>query len=423
MVRKIQSAALLAALGVVVFCVQASPATAQGADEATQRKLEELSRQNEELQKRVEALEKSPAGMTAGGFEFKPYGWVQVDAAYDTSRTAYGDLMFFVYPDGVSRAGKQELNFSARGTRLGAHINAPEGGNKKLTGRVEFDFSDDLSPNKYTLRVRLAYMDVAWGDGWSLRFGQDWDTYSNFHPSTVDSTILGFQGHPYGRHPQIRLTKETKLGASTSLTAKVAIQHGRNGGDADGDGVPDENAAASPNLHGSLALKTKLLTDRPTLFTFSAAYGREEVEGAVAHPGTYRSLLLHGGLQLPISKSLTLSGEGWTGENIDNYLAGVGQGVNAASGTTVSALGGWVQGVWQPVKAIKTGVGYGVDDPEDAELGGNARTFNDRVFANVFYYITDKATIGFEYSHIRTDYALTPDMGNNRFHLGVMYTF
>ena len=425
MFQKLQSWVLpIAVFGFIAFGIQVSDAVAEdAADETIQQKLDELSRQNEELQQRVEVLEKSPAGKTAGGFEFKPYGWVQVDAAHDTSRTAYGDLMFFVYPDGVARAGKRELSFSARGTRLGAYINAPESKSRTVTGRVEIDFTDDLAPNKYTFRLRLAYVDVAWGQGWSLRFGQDWDTYSNFHPSMVDPTILGFQGHTYGRHPQIRLTKETKLGEQTSLTAKVAIQHGRNSSDLDADGVPDENAAASPNLHGSLVLKTRLLTSRPSIFTISGAYGREEVGDSVAYPGTYRSLFIHGGMQLPICESFTLQGEGWAGENIDNYLGGIGQGVNVNMGKEISSLGGWVQGVWQPIRTIKTGVGYGVDDPDDAVLAGNARTFNDRVFANIFYYITDKTTIGFEYSHIRTDYALTSDMDNHRVHLGVMYTF
>lgn len=359
----------------------------------------------------------------AGGVQFKPYGWVQVDAAYDTTRTDYGDLMFMIRPEYSIGAGKKELNVSARGTRFGINIIAPESNGRKATGRIEGDFCDDMSPNKYSMRLRLAYVDIAMGGGWSLRFGQDWDTYVNFHPSTVDASILAYMGHTYGRHPQARLTKETRFGEQTTLTAKIALQHGRNGSDLDGDGQPDENASATPNVHGSLVLKTRLLSSRQSIFTISGAYGREKLGENAAHPGIYRSRFLHGGMQLPLSERFEILGEGWVGENVDNYLGGVAQGINAVDGKEISARGGWLQGVWSPVKAIKTGVGFGVDDPDDADLSGDARTFNGRLFANIFYYLTDKVSLGFEYSRTRTDYAVTRDMHNSRVHFGVMYIF
>ncbi|MDR0310751.1 MAG: hypothetical protein LBJ21_04095 [Acidobacteriota bacterium] len=359
----------------------------------------------------------------AAGVQFKPYGWVQVDAAYDSARTSYGDLMFMIHPETAVGAGRKELSVSARGTRFGINIIAPESNGRKVTGRIEGDFCDDLTPNKYALRLRLAYVDVALGNGWSARFGQDWDTYVNFHPNTVDASILAYMGHTYGRHPQARLTKETRLGEQTSLTAKIALQHGRNNSDLDGDGQPDENASAVPSVHGSMVFKTRLLTGQQSVFTISGVYGREKLGENAAHPGTYRSRFLHGGIQLPLSERFAISGEGWMGENVDNYLGGIGQGINVVEGTEISARGGWVQGVWSPVKAIKTGVGFGVDDPEDADLSGDARTLNGRIFANIFYYLTDRVTLGLEYTRVRTDYAITKDMQNNRVHFGVMYVF
>lgn len=359
----------------------------------------------------------------AAGVQFKPYGWVQFDAAYDTSRTSYGDLMFMIQPETAVGAGKKELSTSARGTRFGINILAPEKDGRKVTGRIEGDFCEDLTPNKYAPRLRLAYIDVDFGGGWSVRFGQDWDTYVNFHPNTVDAAILAFLGHTYARHPQVRLTKETRLGEQTSLTVKIALQQGRNNSDVDLDGQPDENASAVPNAHGSLVLKTRLLSSRQSVFTISGAYGREKVGESAANPGTYRSRFLHGGMQLPLSESFAISGEGWVGDNVDNYLGGIGQGINVVKGTEISARGGWVQGVWSPVKAVKTGLGLGVDDPEDDDLSGDARTFNGRIFANIFYSLTDRVTLGFEYSRNRTDYALTRDMHNSRVHFGVMYVF
>ncbi|MDR1728144.1 MAG: hypothetical protein LBT74_09535 [Acidobacteriota bacterium] len=360
----------------------------------------------------------------ASSVKITPYGYVKLDSVYDTARTAYGDLSFWALPKTTVGGGEEELTFSARDTRLGLNITGHESGKVKVTGKIEGDLFEEASTaNKYSPRLRLAYLDVAWGEGWSLRFGQDWDTYSSFHPSMVDAGILGNAGHLYGRHPQIRLTKDSKVGGDATVTVKLAVQHGRNGANYDGDAQPDENAAASPSFHGSLAVKAKLIGAKQSTFTVSGAYGREKVRGS-ANPGTYQSWLLHGGVQLPLHDKLTLQGVAWTGENLDNYLGGVGQGVNVAIGTEIKSAGGWGQLVYIPSRQFQLGVGYGIDDPDDAELSGNARTFNDRFFANFFYNLTDKAQIGVEYSYMRTDYALpSQDQVNHRIHLGAKYSF
>ena len=183
----------------------------------------------------------------AEGVRLNLYGYVKLSTAYDTSRTAYGDASFWALPDGAAGGGESELTFSARETRVGLNIVTPASGGRNFTGRIELDFCEEVGVvNKYSPRLRLAYMDVAWGNGWSLRLGQEWDTYVSFHPTINDASAIAYQGHLYGRHPQARLTKDTKVGENTSLITKIALQHGRNGSDLDADGQSDENAASTP---------------------------------------------------------------------------------------------------------------------------------------------------------------------------------
>ena len=360
--------------------------------------------------------------------QFTPYGYIKFDATHDTARTAYGDLAFWVLPEGADGSDKRELNFGARETRFGLNIVAPESRGVKTTGRIEVDFYEEVpTTNKYALRLRLAYVDLAWDNGWSLRFGQDWDTYNSFHPDMVDASALAYQGHPYSRHPQARVTKDTKLGENSSLTLKLALQYGRNSGNIDNDGQPDESAASVPNYHGSLVLRTRLLSDRQSVFTISGAYGREKLSGT-ANPGTYESRLIHGGVQLPLSQRFTLQGIVWKGANLDNYLLGIGQGINAVAGTEVSTRGGWGQLVYTLSKNTRTSLGYGIEDPKDEDLegmqpNGDARVRNDRIFTNFFFNATDRVTFGVEYSLLRTDYALSRNMRNHRVNFGAQYRF
>ena len=357
------------------------------------------------------------------GVQFTPYGYIKFDAAHDTARTAYGDLAFWVMPKSAVGGNERELNFSARETRFGLNIAAPESRGVKTTGRLEIDFYEEVATaNKYLPRLRLAYVDLAWSNGWSLRLGQEWDTYISFHPDMVDASALAYQGHLYARHPQVRLTKEAKLGEDTALTVKLAVQHGRNSGNIDGDNQPDENAAAVPNFHGSLVLKSRLLTDRQSTFTISGAYGREKVRGA-ENPGTYDSRLIHVGVQLPLSQRFTLQGIFWAGENIDNYLGGIGQGIDAVKGVGVSTLGGWGQVIYAPTGNARTSVGYGIEDPRNYDLSGDARIRNDRIFTNFFYSATDRVTFGVEYSLLRTDYAVSENMLNHRVNFSALYRF
>lgn len=361
--------------------------------------------------------------------QFSPYGYIKFDSMYDTARTAYGDLGLWVMPENAAGGDEQELNFSARETRFGLNIIAPENRGVKTTGRIEADFYEEIpTPNKYSPRLRLAYVDLAWENGWSLRFGQDWDTYISFHPDMVDGSALAYQGHLYGRHPQARITKDSKLGENTSLTLKLALQHGRNSSDLDGNLQPDENAAAVPNFHGSLVLKSRLLTDRQSVFAISGAYGREKLSGT-ANPGTYENWLIHGGVQLPLSQRFTLQGIVWKGANLDNYFGGIAQGIDVDKGTEIATYGGWGQLVYTLTKNTRTSVGYGIEDPNDEDLSdrdpsGNARrTYNDRIFANFFYNATDKVTFSVEYSLMRTDYTVSPDMQSHRVNFAALYRF
>jgi hypothetical protein len=263
---------------------------------------------------------------------------------------------------------------------------------------------------------------LAWKNGWSLRLGQDWDVYSSFHPDMVDASALAYHGHLYGRHPQVRLTKDAKLGENTTLTVKLAAQYGRNNSNVDNDGQIDEYTASAPNFHGSVVLKPRLLTDRQSVFTVSGFYGREKLNGT-DNPGDYESWLIHGGAQLPLSQRFTLQGIAWKGANLDNHLGGIGQGIDAIIGTEVSTHGGWGQIVYNLTKSTRTSVGYGIEDPKDENLSGDARTRNDRIFTNFFYNVNDRTTFGVEYSFLRTNYAVSQDMRNHRVNFAVQYRF
>jgi len=422
---------------------------------AQEARLADLERQNSDLQARLEALMTNgmafapsacvtnatvaqavsaalsePDGAAArlaftkpNGFSVVPYGYFKFDAIHDSARTAFGDAAAYVLPYSVSGGGDEDLSFSARESRLGFAVTAPAHPRLKVTGRLEGDFYGDLAnQDSYQFRLRLAYLDAAWGEGWSLRLGQDWDAFTSFHPKMLDAGILAGTGHLWGRRPQARLTKVTPLGDATRLVLKAAVENGYKN-DVDSDGQQDSNASGVPQAVGQVALETRLLTRRDTVLSLSGLYGEERTRRTPS-PDTYPVELVQLAAQLPLADPFTLQGTLWAGQNLDAYYGGVLQGINLAEGRAVSACGGWVEGVYDLTDRWSLALGYGLDNPSDGDLSlAASRTFNERYFASLFYLVTANLMIGGEYALLRTEFKEEERVTDNRIQFSGQLSF
>ena len=98
---------------------------------------------------------------TLSKFELKLYGYLKLDASYDTQRTSAGDLMYYVLPE-VNDQKDDEFDMTAKETRFGLDLKGPEANSVKTTGKLETDFyGSGGSANSPNLRLRLAYLDLA----------------------------------------------------------------------------------------------------------------------------------------------------------------------------------------------------------------------------------------------------------------------
>ncbi|HEY5962150.1 MAG TPA: hypothetical protein VIV60_36590 [Polyangiaceae bacterium] len=418
-----------------------APAVApiENAPAATKSELgvEALRIQNAELETRIARLEEKqrslenlPSDKRPSGVQVIPYGFVKLGVAYDTSRTAFGDLAFYVLPDSKPGGGKRELTFGARESRIGLKLSAPEFAGIVATGQFEADWAEEVpTPSKYSPRLRLAFVDLAFGAGWALRAGQDWDLYVVAQPKIVDASILGATGHVYGRRPQVKLTKLFKLGQTSSVTVKLGAAHGRTQ-DLDSDGQLDADAAGVPSIQGGLVLATTLLSRKPTILSISGAYGKEKVHLPLPtattppnHTKTFDTTLVHGSLQFPLADSFALQGVVWWGKNVDQYYGGVLQGINAGAESEIEAFGGWGQVTWDATYAWSLSAGVGADDPVNADVAAGGRTFNGRAFGNLFFKATRDALVVLEYGYMKTRAKAESSATNHRTQLAFQYTF
>ena len=358
----------------------------------------------------------------------KPYGYIKLDAMYDTHNIAAGDLMFYALPhiDGVD---DNEFRMTARETRIGLDINLSETGPVKMSGKIEMDFyGTGGSDNAANLRMRLAYVDMVLPRGLSLRAGQDWDTFITVIPRIVNFSYLADAGALGIRRPQLRATQEIQLDEKTRLIAKLAAAR-TIGQDIDGGGKDDGVDAGLPTGQANLFLERQLWTERAAKIGISGHVGRETCDKVDA--GTicanddqdYDTWSLIVSFYLPLCHRATLQGCIWQGENLDTYYGGIGQGINKTLETGIAAKGGFAQLLLDLTVHLNLNFGYGLDDPVEADLNAEDRSKNEIVFSSLFFKLTRNAVLALEYSNLRTAYKDADKAENNRVQGAVIYYF
>jgi len=361
-------------------------------------------------------------------FTLKPYGYVKLDASYDTTRVQNGDYAYYVLPK-INGERDNEFNMTARETRLGLELMGPDTEDWKTSGKIEVDFYGQAgTANSPNLRMRLGYLDLAHSCSLSVRAGQDWETFITVLPRMLNITILADAGALGIRRPQLRLSQEVPLSSTTKFTAKIAAARPI-GEDLDGGGQDDGADSGVPHFQYNALLETPLMTTKASKFSFSGVIGRDTLDTTVSNKvvatdeNNYNTWAVIGSALLPVLQKVALQGTLWTGANLDTYYGGIGQGVNTIKQTAIGAKGFWVQIMTDPTEKLNWNLGYGLDDPNDDDLSKGNRARNNMIFTSLYYKLTTAVTVAIEYSNITTAYFQGDDATDNRFQGSMIYKF
>ena len=374
----------------------------------------------------TEALVEMPTAAAAGsgslvlpeGWSIQPYGYIKFDMSYDDSAVngANGDYIVSVKPENETTRADDKFSFTARQTRLGAKIFAPNIGDAKVMGRFELDFYNPVTTatNEYksTPQMRHAYGQVSGAD-WSFLFGQTSDIISPLFPSTINYTVGWFGGNPGYRHPQLRLTKSFECPDDHKLQLQAALSRDINS-DKDGGLVDDGQDASSPTVLGRVSYSMPMAGKRCEAGV-SGHFGREEIDWAGAGDDIeVNTWSVNGDLVVPICDALEFKGEVFWAENFDSYFGGVGQGVNSVSQDEIETIGGWAQLAYKPCSEWAFNGGAGMDDPVNCDLNDGDKSKNIFAFINANYFFSKYLRTGVEVSYWSTDYKNSDDGDNFR---------
>jgi hypothetical protein len=352
---------------------------------------------------------------------FRVYGRLKADASLDTSLIDPGNFARWVESPDLT-AEHSHFNLTVRESRVGLDVTAP-GDGPRISGHVEIDFYGGGTENRNIVQLRHAHIDVDWDD-WSLVAGQFSDVISPLVPTTVNYSVAWWAGNMGYRRPQVRITR--RFGDSDGwlvLTAAVTRTIGDAFAEEPGDSGVD---SGRPTLQGRAAWEW-------------TAHGRRGGVGISGHQGSedlrddfgdlgreYDSWSVGGDLMLPLGERWLVKAEAWTGENLDDYLGGIGQGLNLERATGVRATGGWGSVEFRPSPRLLISAGAGVDDPDDGDLPADqvrVRTYNRALWANAIIDLGRGLSTGFELSHWRTDHGSLRNGDAFRFQAALIFLF
>jgi len=361
------------------------------------------------------------------------YGYIKADASYDSSKTHPGNYALWVDSEATNK-NDDEFNLTANQTRLGMKITGPKDTTLQTSGRVEFDFYGNYADeNKAKIQMRHAYMQITLpNEQLDILAGQTSDVISPLYPSTLNYTVLWDAGNIGYRRPQIRLTKHIRLGTDIDIELQGAIARtiGRNSALTGSESGED---AGFPSLQGRAGLTFPWFGNEPTVIGLSGHWVQEEYDIAASGANKeFDSWSVNIDVTQPINDWLNIKGEFFSGENLNTYFGGIGQGVRAikdANGVIINhaneikSNGGWIALGLGPWDSWQFNIGAGIDDVDASDVNLADRTENRCLFGNAIYSVNKNTEIGLELSHWRTKYRGLGDAESIRVQTSLTYQF
>lgn len=363
------------------------------------------------------------------GIKVVPYGYIKADASYDNSSVNNGNYVTWVNSEATSN-DDDEFNMTANQTRIGLKISGPESDTMNASGVIEVDFyggnSGGASENKSHMFMRHAYLKMDWPkERFNIIAGQTWDTISPLNPGTLNYSVAWWAGNIGYRRPQIRLTKSYALSSDVDLKLEGALARniGTNG---TGNFATAESGqdVGQPMYQGRTSLRFPLLGYKPSIVGFSGHWGKEKFDNVPSADGNkFDTWSLNLDVTQPVNEWLTIKGELFKGENLSQFLGGIGQGINTGTSNEISTKGGWIAASLGPWDKWRFNTGFTMEDVDRNDLSDGGRTLNSSIFGNVIYSLNKNTEVGLEISRWRTDYKNQNDGDDLRVQSSFIYKF
>jgi hypothetical protein len=336
-------------------------------------------------------------------------GLILANGFYNSGKTDHSDIPLFadtLVPADTLGLPNANAGGTVRQTRVELTVSAVHALGAIVTGRLQLDFlgGQQVSPTDRAFllaRARAASLRLDWAHA-GLLVGQDEILIAPQDPVSFASfagNLFGYSGNLWYRAPQVRITAETSWSAHLGIQA-AALAPMQPLAQGLVQTQPDSaERSGRPSLEGRLYL----------------AWGSGEVSseiGVGGHIGwlattgdsTLQSRLLAADARIAFGPHLGIAGEAFTGQALGSLGGAIGQNLGHGH-VPVRSRGAWIQVDIHPGAGWQLGGGYGVDDPNDADLPNTGRGRNVTYAGHLIWQPGGGLLFGTEWRRIATTYA------------------
>ena len=396
-----------AALAAVALVLAAAPLAGQTPDSLAAR-LRRTEEALAALQARVDSIE-APTVRARSHATVELTGLVLFNGFYNSGHTNNSDLP--LYADTLTAAEHaglpaRNVGAAARQTRIGlvfSDIRAL-GAVVSATAQMDFFGGQQASTGGRTfplMRLRVASVRVDWAHV-GLLVGQDAVLIAPVSPVSFASfatPLFASSGNLWARAPQVRLTAETSWSAHLGVQAAVL-------------------APMQPSPQGALLTQPDSAerSGRPSgegrlYLAWGDGDAASEI-GVSGHIGwlattgdsLLQSQVVAADARIALGRHIAIAGEAFTGQALGAFGGGVGQNLGVGQ-VPVRSRGGWGQLDIRPGGGWQFGGGYGIDDPNTADLPLTGRGRNVTIAGHLIWRPRGGLLFGTEYRRIQTTYA------------------
>lgn len=360
----------------------------------------------------------STVRLASDDFSLTIGGALTTDLLFASSRTFPTGSPLFLLPGSSSGFGQNSFTTHARASNLSATVTGPQIGDFQCGGYfLAFFFSETLVEDRYGIFPFQAFGQLQ-NDYWRFAAGLQRDIFSPVTPTMLVFTPLFASGNPGSFRGQVRMERYWYPSDSAQATLVMGLSDPITRAIDDTLRVTEDNGW--PNVEARVALGLGPLQGAGAQARRPFEVGVSGVVGQLRNtplnpPGRVVADIwgVAADVRWAVTDSWGFQGEFFTGQTLGRYNAAILEDFNLETFQGVGVTGGWGEIYCYLHPDLHAHVGYGIDDPLDADLAPLQRVRNETGFANLIWDVTSSFRTGVEFTYRRTAYGGLP--GNEGF--------
>jgi hypothetical protein len=353
-------------------------------------------------------------------------GTISLDALYNSARPIAPGTPFFLAPEAQPGFEEDTFDIHARETSIYLAADGPQIGCYKAGGLIMFAlYNDSITVDRYGFLPYQAFGELK-NEDWRFAGGLQMDIFAPLLPTVLPFSFLAASGNAGLYRGQIRAERFYHPSRNEQITLTVGI------GDANPTILNNDiltEDAGWPNVEARAAwavgaLKQEgLVAARPFEVGVSGFVGEIRSTEIAVNQVIDDTWGLAGDFRWRVNSKWGFQGEIFTGQGLGTYGGGILQTVNSVTFESIESSGGWGEVYFYLHPCLHTHMGYGIDNPNDADVAPLQITRNDTIFGNLIWDVTKSFRLASELTYRTTDYLVLPDNEGFGFHWQMQWKF